>query len=237
MRRLLHLWVMTAAVTASGLSVEAAGSGQAETSAGQSTSRPAGTLPRVVVEEFDWGSVTTSAQAAFGTHVDIGKGIRALLTTRLHEGGRIRLLDHPRSGPLSGAAALPDAYLTGDIVTFGRDDRDRRVALGQFGLAGSLAGGLLSRKEHKAVVTVAYRLVDAATGEVLSAGEASGESTRTSRSGGGLFGRRRGMAGGTVDMTSQNFSETLIGEAVIAAIDRMAAMLTDAVSGLPLSRG
>lgn len=237
MRRLLRWCVMTAMVAGSGLTGQAAGAGQAETGAPQSTSRPAGTLPRVVVEEFGWGSVTTSVQAAFGSHVDVGKGIRALVTTRLHDSGRIRLLDPTRNGPSPSAAAVPDVYLTGDIVTFGRDDRHRRVALGQFGLAGSLAGGLLSRREHKAVVTVAYRLVDAATGEVLAAGEASGESTRTSRSGGGLFGRRRGVAGGTVDMTSQNFSETLIGEAVIAAVDQMAAMLTDAVSSLAPSRG
>jgi curli biogenesis system outer membrane secretion channel CsgG len=191
-------------------------------------------LPRAVIDEFDWASVSTNVQAIFGTHVDIGKGIRARLITRVHEAGRLRLIEGAMvgsSGP-SGDIIAADVYLRGDIVAFGRDDRTTRIALGQVGLVGPLAGVRVGRKQHKAVVSIAYRLVDAHTGEVLAAGKASGESTRESTSIGGLLGRRRGIAGGAADMTSVDFAETLIGEAVVAATNRLAALLNEMAPGL-----
>ena len=38
---------------------------------------------RVIVDEFDYSAVMTSVQAVFGTQQNIGKGIRAMLVTRL----------------------------------------------------------------------------------------------------------------------------------------------------------
>jgi curli biogenesis system outer membrane secretion channel CsgG len=180
---------------------------------------------RTAVDEFDWSTVATSVQAAFGSHLDVGKGIRALLITRLQQAGRLHLVDAapPPAGSTSAAPPPAEIYLRGDIVSFGRDDRDRRVMLGQFGLAGRLAGGLASKREHRAVVTITYRLIDAAAGVIVAAGDARGESTRTSRGVGGIFARSGGLGGGAIDMSSRNFAETLIGEAVLAAIDRIAA--------------
>jgi curli biogenesis system outer membrane secretion channel CsgG len=184
--------------------------------------------------------------------VDIGKGIRALLTKRLQEAGKIRLVErakvdtvmseqdfgasnrvkqgtNARIGQILGA----DVYLMGDIVAFGRDDRDKRFSLGSLGIGGVLGGVRIGKKEDKAVVTINYRLVDAETSEVIDAGEARGESTRESKALGGIFGWSGGVVGGNVDMTSQNFAETIIGEAVIEATDRIAAIMNEKVPGLP----
>ncbi|MGE3884972.1 MAG: CsgG/HfaB family protein [Vicinamibacterales bacterium] len=213
---------------------------------------PRASMRRAAIDEFDWATVSTAVQAIFGTNVDIGKGIRALLTKRLQEAGRIRLVErakvdtvmkeqdfgasnrvrqgtNARIGQILGA----DVYLMGDIVAFGRDDRDKRVSLGAFGFGGPLGGVRIGKKEDKAVVTINYRLVDAETSEVIDSGEAMGESKRKSSGLGGIFGWSGGVVGGSVDMTSQNFAETIIGEAVIEATDKLAAVMNEKVPGLP----
>jgi curli biogenesis system outer membrane secretion channel CsgG len=213
---------------------------------------PRASLRRAAIDEFDWATVTTSVQAVFGTNVDIGKGIRALLTKRLQEAGKIRLVErakvdtmmkeqdfgasnrvrqgtNARIGQIIGA----DVYLMGDIVAFGRDDRDKRVNLGALGFGGPLGGVRIGKKEDKAVVTINYRLVDAETSEVIDSGEATGESKRKSTGLGGIFGWSGGVVGGSVDMTSHNFAETIIGEAVITATDRIAGIMNEKVPALP----
>lgn len=213
---------------------------------------PRTAMRRAAIDEFEWGTVSTSVQAIFGTNVDVGKGIRALLTKRLQEAGKMRLVErakvdtvmreqdfgasnrvkqgtNARIGQILGA----DVYLMGDIVAFGRDDRDKRFSVGSLGIGGVLGGVRIGKKTDKAVVTINYRLVDAETSEVIDAGEATGESKRESKGLGGIFGWSGGVVGGSVDMTSQNFAETIIGEAVIATTDKLAAMMNEKVPNLP----
>lgn len=213
---------------------------------------PRAAMRRAAIDEFEWATVTTSVQAIFGTNVDIGKGIRALLTKRLQEAGKMRLVErakvdtvmreqdfgasnrvkqgtNARIGQIIGA----DVYLMGDIVAFGRDDRDKRLSLGSLGVGGVLGGVRIGKRTDKAVVTINYRLVDAETSEVIDSGEASGESKRESKALGGIFGWSGGIVGGNVDMTSSNFAETIIGEAVTASTDKLAAMMNDKVPNLP----
>lgn len=165
-----------------------------------SAADPRASLRRAAIDEFDWTTVTTAVQVIFGTNVDIGKGIRALLTKRLQEAGRIRLVERAKV----------------DTVMKEQD----------FGASSRV-------KEDKAVVTINYRLVDAETSEVIDSGEATGESKRKSSGLGGIFGWSGGVVGGSVDMTTQNFAETIIGEAVTMATDRIAAIMNEKVPGLP----
>src|SRR5258707_10232054 len=44
----------------------------------------------VAIEEFDYSAVKTSTQAVFGTQVDIGKGMRALLIKSLSDAGKYK---------------------------------------------------------------------------------------------------------------------------------------------------
>jgi curli biogenesis system outer membrane secretion channel CsgG len=213
---------------------------------------------RLAVEEFDFSTVMTSVQAIFGTQQDIGKGIRALLTSRLQQAGKITVLEraavnkimaeqdfgasnrvkkgtNAKIGRIIGA----DAMLMGDIVAFGRDDRNNQVNVGaatsRIPKVGGLLGGVrIGKKEEKAVVVIAYRIVDAETSEVIETGEARGESKRESKGYGGLFAAAGVAAGGSVDMNSSNFAQTIIGEAVISACDQLGEKMNAKIPGLPV---
>ena len=213
---------------------------------------------RLAVEEFDFSTVKTSVQAIFGTQEDIGKGIRALLTTRLQQAGKITVLERAAikkvmaeqdfgasnrvkkgSGARIGGILGADAMLLGDIVAFGRDDRNKQINVGaatsRIPKVGGLLGGVrLGKKEEKAIVVIAYRIVDSETSEVIETGEARGESKRESKGFGGLLaGSGVGVAGG-VDMASSNFAQTIIGEAVIAACDQLGEKMNAKIPTLPV---
>ncbi len=214
---------------------------------------PRAGLRRAAIDEFQWATVSTAVQSVFGTSVDIGKGIRALLTKRIQDAGRMRIVERARVNTLMkeqdfgasnrvrqgtnariGQILGADVYVMGDIVAFGRDDRDKRLSLGALGFGGVLGGVRVGKKEDMAVVVINYQLVDAETSEVIDTGEARGESKRKSSGLGGIFGWSGGVVGGSVDMTSQNFSETIIGEAVIEATDQIAAIMNEKVPTLPV---
>lgn len=209
-------------------------------------------LRRAAIDEFQWASVGTVVQQVFGTNVDIGKGIRALLTTRVQQAGKVRVVErakvdtvmreqdfgasnrvkkgtNARVGQILGA----DVYLMGDIVAFGRDDRKKGVALGTLGFRGPIGGLRIGGSEDKAIIVINYRIVDAETSEVIDSGEARGESSRKSKGIGGFFGTSGRVAGGGVDMTSSNFAETIIGEATMDACNKLADILAERASNLP----
>jgi curli biogenesis system outer membrane secretion channel CsgG len=206
--------------------------------------------PSIYVEPFDYSTVMTSIQAVFGTQVNIGQGIRAMMVKRVSDGGaftpverakmdnllkeqdfgasgRVKQGTQAKIGNIRGAQWA----IMGDIVVFGRDDRKVGGGLAGFGggLFGRAAGAL---KTDKAVVVLNYRLVNVETSEILTTGEAKGESKRNSANLGAMLGGWRGGGGGNFDMTSSNFAETIIGEATTAAVDMLAADLNAKAPGL-----
>jgi curli biogenesis system outer membrane secretion channel CsgG len=200
----------------------------------------------VIVDEFDYSAVKTQVQAVFNTQQDIGKGIRAMLVTRIagadnlvvverakmntlikeqdmNAGNRVKQGTGARVGRISGA----DALLSGDIIIFGRDDKKKSVKGG--GIIGGAIGAIASSKnEDKAVVSIAYRLIDAETSEVIATGEARGESARKGNALGAMGGALgKGVAGVQVDMTSSNFAQTIIGEATQDCVNKLADILKE----------
>jgi len=199
---------------------------------------------RVIIDEFDYSAVKTQVQAVFNTQQDIGKGIRAMLVTRVAQANKVVIVERAklatltkeqdfnasnrvkqgtgaRVGQISGA----DALLSGDIVIFGRDDKKKSVKGG--GLIGGVIGGIASSKnEDKAVVVIDYRLIDAETSEIIATGEAKGESVRKGNALGAIGGALgKGVAGVQIDMTSSNFAETIIGEATQDCVNKLAEIL------------
>lgn len=198
----------------------------------------------VAVDEFDFSTVMTSVQAIFGTQVNVGQGIRAMLVKRIQQDGKFTVVERAKvntvikeqdfgaSGRVKKSTAArigqirgADYTLMGDIVTFGRDDKRR--AIGGIGAGGGGGGfGAIGSAEGKAVVVLNFRLVDNESSEVLATGEARGESKRTSKGGlGGFWGGGAAGAGGAA-MTASNFGETIIGEAVMDACDKLAVQLS-----------
>ena len=193
------------------------------------------------IDPFDYSAVMTSVQAIFGTQMDIGQGIQAMMTKRIAQDGRFTVVERRKvneviheqdfdagnrvkkgTGARVGQIKGADLTLMGDIVVFGRDDR-RNGGFAGAGVpgAGAVAGGY--KQTNKAVVVLDYRIVDVETSEVVASGEARGESKRTS-AGGGVGFLAGGVFGGAgVNMASSNFAETIIGEATMDAVDKLAA--------------
>lgn len=205
---------------------------------------------RLAVQAFDYSAVRTYVSTMFGSDVNVGQGIRAILTAKMGQSKNVVLLEREKMATILaeqdfgasdrvkqgtkakvGAITGADAILLGDIVIFGRDDTGKKsgaggVARGLPGPFGSIGGALASsKKTDKAVVAINLRLVDAETGEVIETAEARGESSRTSTDWGAVAGSWRGAAAASSSMTSSNFAETIIGEATIDAVAKIVAFL------------
>jgi curli biogenesis system outer membrane secretion channel CsgG len=209
---------------------------------------------RVIVDEFDYSTVKTAVQSVFNTQQDIGKGIRAMLVTRLAQANKVVIVERAKiatltkeqdfnasnrvkqgSGARVGQISGADAMLSGDIVVFGRDDKKKSVKGG--GLIGGVIGGIAaSKNEDKAVVVIDYRLIDAETSEIIATGEAKGESVRKGNALGAIGGALgKGVAGVQIDMTSSNFAQTIIGEATQDCVNKLADILLEQTSNMKKS--
>ena len=80
--------------------------------------------------------------------------------------------------------------------------------MSKYGLGG------VGASKAKAVVGLSARMVSVNTGEILAVANGMGESTRTGTSLIGSGGGAGSAAAGMVDMTSSNFANTVLGEAV-----------------------
>jgi curli biogenesis system outer membrane secretion channel CsgG len=201
----------------------------------------------MTIDDFDYSAVMTSVQAIFGTQMNIGQGIQAMLVKRVAEGGKFTIVERKKIGAVMkeqdfsasnrvkqgtgariGQIRGADLTLAGDIVVFGRDDRKTSagVGAGVFGAGGGAIGG--SKGEYKAVVVLDYRIIDEETSEIVGSGEARGESKRTSKSFGAAMFAGGVFAGGGFNMTSANFGETIIGEATMDAVNKLALNINSA---------
>jgi curli biogenesis system outer membrane secretion channel CsgG len=205
------------------------------------TIAPAQQKKALSIDPFDYSAVMTAVQSIFGTQVNIGQGIQAMMTKRIVQDGRFTVVERRKvnevlheqdfdasnrvkrgSGARIGQIKGADLTLMGDIVVFGRDDRRVGGAVGGGVIgAGAVVGGY--KQTNKAVVVLDYRIVDVETSEVIASGEARGESKRTSAGGGAAFFAGGAFGGGGINMTSANFAETIIGEATMDAVEKLAA--------------
>src|SRR5579863_6568967 len=198
-----------------------------------------GRKKRVAVFDFDYATVMNNSQAIFGSNVDIGKGISDLLVKYLVQDGTYSVIErkamdkilaeqnfsnsdraNPNSAAKLGKLLGVDAIIVGSITQFGNDNKNQNVGGGGGGYGRFGVGGF-SHKSSKAVVALDARLVDIDTAEILGVAEGKGESKRESTSllgGGGSWG---GFGGGAVDFGSSDFQNTIIGEAVKAAVEQM----------------
>jgi len=208
---------------------------------------------RVAVLNFEYGTVQSSVSAIFGTNQDVGKGISDLLVQKLVQDGKYSVIERNAIDKIlgeqnfgnsdrvdSGTAAKigkilgVDAVIMGSITQFGRDDKNTSVSGGALGNYGSKFGlGGVGKHNAKAVVGITGRLVDTTTAEILAAVTGTGESTRSGTSLIGAGGGGGDAAGGAYDMSSSNFANTILGEAVHQAVDSMATQLDDKAAALP----
>jgi curli biogenesis system outer membrane secretion channel CsgG len=216
------------------------------------TSAPAGPKRLVAVMNFDYGTVRTVVASIFGTDQDVGKGITDLMVQKLVQDGKYRVIERaaldkiiseqnfnnsdradPTSASKIGRILGVDTIILGSITKFGRDDKQiGGVGGGHSGWTGALAG--VGKKESKAVVAITARLVNTTTGEILASVTGNGESSRGGLFLGGGGGTGYSGGGGAFDMSSSNFSQTILGEAVNKAVTDCATQLDNAAGTLPI---
>lgn len=206
----------------------------------------------VAVMNFDYGTVRTVVASIFGTDQDVGKGITDLMVQKLVTDGKYRVIERaaldkiiaeqnfnnsdradPTSASKIGRILGVDTIILGSITKFGRDDKQiGGVGGGHSGWTGALAG--VGKKESKAVVAITARLVNTTTGEILASVTGNGESSRSGLMLGGGGGSGYSGGGGAFSMTSSNFGQTILGEAVNKAVNDCATQLDAAAGTLPI---
>ncbi|MCU1257601.1 MAG: Curli production assembly/transport component CsgG [Bryobacterales bacterium] len=200
---------------------------------------------RIAIMNFDYGTVQSNVNLIFGGAQDIGKGIADLVVDRLVNDGRYSVIERkaidkimaeqnfsnsdradPNSAAKLGRLLGVDAIVIGSITQFGRDDKNTSVggsALG--GIAGRYGLGGVGKKQAKAAVAISARLVNTDTGEILAAVTGKGDSERSGTSLLGSGGSWGGVGSGNFDMSSKNFGDTIIGEAVAKAVTDLSSKL------------
>ena len=214
--------------------------------------QPQGPKRLVAVMNFDYGTVRTVVASIFGTDQDVGKGITDLMVQKLVQDGKYRVIERaaldkiiseqnfnnsdradPTSASKIGRILGVDTIILGSITKFGRDDKQvGGVGGGRSGWTGMIAGA--GKKESKAVVAITARLVNTTTGEILASVTGNGESARSGMFLGGGGGNGSGGGGGAFDMSSSNFAQTILGEAVNKAVTDCATQLDNAAGTLPI---
>lgn len=218
------------------------------------TVAPAQDKRSVAVLDFDYATVQSGVAAVFGSNQDVGKGVADLLVEKLVKNGAFRVMERkaiqkvlteqnfsnsdrvdPNSAAKIGRLLGVDAIVMGSITQFGRDDKQTKVGadaisgtLGRYGIGG------IGRRNAKAVVGLSARLVSVDTGEILSVAKGLGESTRSGTSVLGSGGSVGTAVGGAVDMTSANFANTVLGEAVNTAATQLATDLQSSSARIPV---
>jgi curli biogenesis system outer membrane secretion channel CsgG len=208
---------------------------------------------RVAVMDFDYATVRSNVAAVFGTDTDVGKGIADLMVTRLVNDGVYSVIERKALDKIIseqnfsnsdranadtaakiGRILGVDAIIVGSITQFGRDDKSQGVGGGALGgLTGRFGGGKFGKREAKAVVGISARMVSTETAEILAAAEGKGESKRSGLLLGGAGGSDSGAGGGGYNMSSKNFADTILGEAVGQAVTDVAKQLDDKAASLP----
>ena len=208
---------------------------------------------RVAVMNFDYSTVQSSVSAIWGSNQDVGKGIADLLVDKLVNDGTYSVIERkaldkilaeqnfsnsdradPNSAAKIGKVLGVEAIIIGSITQFGRDDKSTNVGgAGVGNITGRFGIGGVSTKESKAVVAVTARMINTDTAEILASATGTGQSTRSGTGLLGAGGSSAGAGGGAFDMHGSNFANTILGEAVHQAVNRMAQQLESKAGGLP----
>ena len=208
---------------------------------------------RVAVLNFDYSTVQSNVNALFGGNNDVGKGIADLLVEKMVKGSVYSVVERkaldkimaeqnlsnsdrtdPNTAAKLGRILGVDAIVVGSITQFGRDDRQTNLGGGAIGGLTSKYGlGGVGKKSSKAVVVLSARLISTDTAEILAVASGKGESSRSGTALLGSGGSVAGAAGGAYDMRSSNFTDTILGEAVTAAVNQLSRDLDGSAQRLP----
>lgn len=211
--------------------------------------------PTVAVLDYEFGTL----QKWWEGDWNVGKGVSDMLLDELLQSGGLRLLERSKIDAVlkeqdlaksdrTEPSASTDAqtgkiikaryFITGSVTKFGGEDKD----LGIGGLIGAFTGkpylamADVATKKTTAHVELSSRVIDTTTGEIVIAIRSKGESKRRGMLLGGLGAGKGKIAGGSIEMGSSNFRDTILGEATAAAVQDAAAKIVAALGGASLSK-
>jgi hypothetical protein len=170
---------------------------------------------RVEVQPFDQLAVASSIEEVFGGQYDLGKGIAELVKKRLVALKAVAAEDGQFDGRVEGT-----------IIYFGKES-------GRGEAAGVSVGGMrvgLGRKREVALVMLEARLIDAASGQIVTLVAGQGTSDK---GGWDVAAKTRGGFDlATVDLSGETFRKSAIGEATHKGVDELAKGMTGAMREL-----
>jgi len=202
---------------------------------------------RVAILDFEFGTV----QKWWEGNWDIGKGISDLLVDKLVNDGTYSIIERKKldtvmteqnfsnsnradssSAAKVGKVLGVNGMVVGSITQFGIEKKNMSIG----GIAGKFrkfGGGRFGKNKGKATVAVTARIIDTNTGEILASKTGKGESQRSGMMLGGMGAGGGGFGAGGISMGSSDFRETILGEAVHAAVDDLAKQLIEENGRLP----
>ncbi len=202
---------------------------------------------RVAILDFEFGTV----QKWWKGNWDIGKGISDLLVDKLVNDGTYSIIERKKldtvmteqnfsnsnradssSAAKVGKVLGVNGMVVGSITQFGIEKKNMSIG-GIAGRFGKFGGGKFGKNKGKATVAVTARIIDTNTGEILASKTGKGESQRSGIMLGGMGAGGGGFGAGGISMGSSDFRETILGEAVHAAVDDLAKQLIEENGRLP----
>jgi len=194
---------------------------------------------RVALMDFEFGAV----QKWWEGNWDIGVGIADLIVNELVNDGTYSVIERKQLDTIlaeqnfsnsdranaSTAAQIGkvlglNAILVGTITQFGTEAKKSRFG-GLIGGFGGLGGATVGKSEGKAKVVITARIVDVNTAEILASHQGEGESKRSGMLLGGVGAGSGGFGAGGIEMGSSDFRESILGEAVQAAVEELSQKL------------
>jgi curli biogenesis system outer membrane secretion channel CsgG len=202
---------------------------------------------RVAILDFDFATV----QKWWDGNWDIGAGVSDLVVKDLVRDGRYSVIErralesvlaeqnfsnsdraNASTAAKIGQVLGVDAIIVGSITQFGTENKKTGVG-GFFGHVGGFGGGAVGTSSGKAKVSIDARIINVNTGEIVAVADGTGESKRSGLMLGGIGAGGGGIGGGGIDMGSSDFRETILGEAVHAAVDDLSTELLEADAKIP----
>ncbi len=190
----------------------------------------AGGKKKVVVLDFDSAAVQKSVQRIFGAQVDVGRGLSELVAQYLDVDGTYQPVEREKVEKVLAKQEFAQLDLTNpaSVRKLGKALRADAVLVGKVRYMGWRRSRRNSKSGRKALVGVDARLVAVrGSGAVLSEAENWGVSDRAGKTllGGQQF---EEFGNGRPDFAHADFQSTLLGEAVVAAVDRLGAFVLGA---------
>ena len=158
----------------------------------QTTTAAPARKKRVAVFDFDYATVQSYSAAAFGTNVDVGRGISDLTVKYLVQDGTYSVIErkamdkilaeqnfsnsdraNPNSAAKLGKLLGVDAIIVGSVTQFGNDTKNTKVGGGGGNWGGYGLGGI-GHKKSKAIVAVDARIVNIDTAEIMGVADGQG---------------------------------------------------------------